>query len=1152
MVWSWIGCALTLPEPIVQRVTPDFAWHGDATDVSVLGRDFVAALRADGGGGAAERLDDWDLSLVRDEVVLPLLDVRRVDDGQIDATVPADWPAGTYDVRVESADGRSSVLADGFVLTETRADHFVLSSDDSFVVGTVLVLQVQLVDRDEHRVFEDLAVDVTVAGVGGAVVEVGGLDDEVGFPEPGHVTGRLGADGEVALFVEAAAPDIIELRVRPLDPLSPIPEAVRTVEAVPDDVASVVLDLPDAPFSAVAGQVFDVAFTLQDANGFPVEATELLTVRTECGEASRVVQVVDGGAVVPFFFERATGGSCPEQRLTVDDPPGESASFQVIAGPLDHFEVEVAGGATAGLPVAVSVAPFDAFFNVAAFAGALTFDDGTSIADATCEAGTDGVLACSWIPLTAGPTVLVVTGGGAAGLSPTFQVAPNAVPAVLRAAFLEDRAVAGSPIGLDVSLEDAFGNALPAGPFVPFEILVGSEALSCDVVGVDLTGAVLHDCVFVAAGPSVVVDVEGAGLATTVAAIEVVNGPIDRVEVVAPPAAVAGTAFALSLEAFDAFDNAYVEQTDGIVDLRDPTGTLTPASVALDSTGSATVLATIAQAGIAVVDVRQAGNLLGSSAAIDVAPGPADHLDVDVVDPWVWVGQDHLVVVEVVDANGNRVETASGEGTLSSDQVGAQVVDVALINGVATVHFSWVGTAADDVLTAAVGALVGASLPIAVFDACPDGPAIDPSFANSDPTACLMAGAATFVADLSGSVAGGASLNRFGLAAVGQEGSLGPFDAPSIEVAEVGQVALRAVVAQVDGCAAESSATGWVGLDDGSATGPVSLAPANAEIDVSTGITTISVAGVEDCTGDPVAAPLRVRTDLGALSGPTATGAGLEFVTDGFGSATLTLSAAGAPTAQVGVVLAWSPSGAAVGAADFEVVGDDLRPVVWGANPSGALLDDIDEVALTFPEPIDPASISPGIVQHDVDGVPQPAAPAVLAVDGLTLVWTPASPVLAGQILTLTVSEEVRDLSGLRLDGGFVGDKSPFLMRLGGVPPLGLPVTCSVRAPAGGLFRPDGDDGAGEEADRVVLDVSADEAPAWWVLEVLDATGTMIRADHVVPLGPVDEVSWDGRDATGKVVANGAWTLSVAADDGLFHRGTACVAVAIVDNAGPP
>jgi surface antigen len=51
-----------------------------------------------------------------------------------------------------------------------------------------------------------------------------------------------------------------------------------------------------------------------------------------------------------------------------------------------------------------------------------------------------------------------------------------------------------------------------------------------------------------------------------------------------------------------------------------------------------------------------------------------------------------------------------------------------------------------------------------------------------------------------------------------------------------------------------------------------------------------------------------------------------------------------------------------------------------------------------------------------------------------------------------------------------------------------------------------------------------------------------------VPLGPVDTWAWDGRNQLGQVVANGTYSVTVAPDDGVGTRGTACTVQAIVDN----
>jgi flagellar hook assembly protein FlgD len=108
-------------------------------------------------------------------------------------------------------------------------------------------------------------------------------------------------------------------------------------------------------------------------------------------------------------------------------------------------------------------------------------------------------------------------------------------------------------------------------------------------------------------------------------------------------------------------------------------------------------------------------------------------------------------------------------------------------------------------------------------------------------------------------------------------------------------------------------------------------------------------------------------------------------------------------------------------------------------------------------------------------------------------------------------------------------------------------VSCPAITPTG-PFRPDGDDGAGNEVDQVTLSLESAATPAWWVAEVQDALGELVVQRWLVPAGPTDEWSWDARDAAGFVVPSGSYTITVRPDDGFGNRGTGCVVQTSVEH----
>ena len=163
---------------------------------------------------------------------------------------------------------------------------------------------------------------------------------------------------------------------------------------------------------------------------------------------------------------------------------------------------------------------------------------------------------------------------------------------------------------------------------------------------------------------------------------------------------------------------------------------------------------------------------------------------------------------------------------------------------------------------------------------------------------------------------------------------------------------------------------------------------------------------------------------------------------------------------------------------------------------------------------------------------------------------TPTSSVVAddGQ-WTLSLSSQVRDTSGNKLSGDWSGTAAAWTGTFGAVS-VDLPggLGCAVDR---GRFVPDGDDGAGGEADTVTLTPVADDVPTWWALAVTDADGTRVRSVRYP--GADVTFEWDGRGDDGLVAATGTYLLSVDAVDDAENSDAACaVSVAVAQHVEVP
>ena len=82
------------------------------------------------------------------------------------------------------------------------------------------------------------------------------------------------------------------------------------------------------------------------------------------------------------------------------------------------------------------------------------------------------------------------------------------------------------------------------------------------------------------------------------------------------------------------------------------------------------------------------------------------------------------------------------------------------------------------------------------------------------------------------------------------------------------------------------------------------------------------------------------------------------------------------------------------------------------------------------------------------------------------------------------------------------------------------------------------------------IPLSTAVAPAWWDVWIAPSGSTQpVRVERLVPLGPSDSFTWDGRDAAGRIVDNGAWDLVLTPVDGQGNGGAGCQVTAVVANA---
>lgn len=1138
---------LRLPDPVPEAIDPTTGYAGEDTVVRITGTAFYPQLEVSttadrtadvDGGFAVTLLDDTGTTASLEGVTLGSFT-------SLSAIVPAGLHPGVYDVLVTGPTGRSGALEDAFTVTSTRADRLDVDADDVvWTVHELATLTVTVVDPSGERILDDLEIEVSVEGddVEGQVqFSSGSLEDQLTFGE--SIQGSVGSDGIAEVAFTVLSPQTVTVRAETTDGRSGIDAGTLKLQWDPGGERAVTLELPSDPYTAVAGVAFPVSISLVDQFGNLVtEDSEDIVLANSCGPLLLPIAGLSGTREIDVTATRATGTTCEQDLLqSVVGPSGTSTAFRVDPGEAAELQVEVSPNEIiAGDQLNVLVTHVDAWGNTTRWAGDdPTFTDSLGGVDGwTCFGGETRFCQVRSI-VAGGEIVLEGQVDDLIGTSTPYRVSPDVPEAIA----LDTGAapwVAGEPTVLLAAVYDVWGNPVPARLLDDDDLVVSDDLgeVSCERSGAGPAGEVRLECTLTTAGDrQLEVSAPAWSVTSPSSTVEVVNAALAVVEIT--PTVSPGTAGApvpVELVGTDAWGNPYVVQTTATVDL---TGDGSAGStVVLDAAGEATGSLVFTVAGPTEVVASQGGVTLGR-APLTVEPAAPSTLDITVAEPWVWVDEAADVSVVARDAWGNR---AAYDGAASvSTGSGAAGIGLTLVAGAATGRMTWLAPVTGESLTAEAGSLAGTSASFAVVAGCAhDAPDLDVTFGTGSPVACWdpVHARGQLAVSLAGSTPGAGSLTGYAFA-TGTSVTYTTGTDAVLDLDAIGAHALRLLVVQSDGCGAEATIEAWVGEDDGDPVGPLVLSAATDPIDVLVGSTRVGVVGATDCAGDiAVGGVLRLRTDRGELTGLTATGTGLELSLDATGSGAAILDASSVSVGGPATVHAWAT--AASGELTVDMVGDARRPRVWSVDPRGDTLVNVDTVVMGFSEAIGTASAA----DFSVTG------PATVTVSDLVLVgdtaWLTLTPPADGTLglWTVTASQDLRDTSGLRLDGERTGLASDHVSRFGDIPSTAPPVdTCAVDL---SRFRPDGDPGTGEESDEVQLSFSAASSPAEWVVTVWSADGELLR--HEILDGSATGWSWDGRTDSEGVVDAGTYTLEVDADDGFGNRGGACSTTVQVDH----
>ncbi len=1191
-VWVVLGgCAPDLPAPRLDRLVPSRGWTGEETEVAVHGSRFYPEVQV--AGDEAVGVDrTFSLSL-GGEPALDLGDVRYLDFTELQARVPAGVAPGRYDLRLTSPDGDVVWLDDAFTVTETRADRIAVSTPDiNLRVGEYASVVLQVQDPEGDDVAEDVPVTVTVQSESGRTESIdlrAGLDAQ-NIVSKAILEGTLGPGGRATLLVSSTDVDRLRVNVRGVGVDDYLVGTSAWIDFRPQKVAQVDLVPLIGGEPVVAGEEFDLWIRLLDDSGNRTDG-ELawVSLMEDCpgigGTFERHVAVEDELLVSEVYLTGATDGErCRTNSVRAVATLGataltaQSSPLDVLPGDTASYDVRLGGSVvTVGAdPLTLWVEARDAWGNqVRDHTATLALRDDrggldtlAGIGTGACGAFFDGAAVCTASPIVAATTVRVQAqdSTGMLGWSPVFAVEPGA-PESLLVTMPPSPIAAGSAISVLVRGQDAYGNGVEAGllgPNLPmFSDLAGPVTCGSGVLAANrgetrwpcqLTTSIEDDVLTVVATAS--------GHTGVSSPFTVTNGPLAHVTVDTggTTSLTAGDELDFSVQAEDAFGNPYLTAAVRTVDMLDTAGELSTQTVALSTAGQ----------GIGTVRLTRAvpenrlrflsgGTQLGISDPFEVLHG--DHADYDVVIDGTWAAVDELWPVDIraVDAWGNTAVDTDVSVSLTSVQGWGATDTVDIVAGEAAVDFLWTTPGVSDTLQVDDGTLLASSTVVDVVDfQCADPPA---AALRLDGTAervlCLVAGATpSVVASATTSAEGGGPLATFHLLDAAHDWARSTSATSALQWTEAGAYPVALLVVDSDGCGDLAEATAWVGANDGEPVGPVNVALDDANLSAAssggTGSTTVSLSAT-DCAGDPApGGSLLIRADVGTVqSGGTtvsATGSGLALALDAQGEATLTWSVAGEGVAGTATVRAGVSSGAAYGSASAAVVGDEIRPRVVDIEPVGLFLGDVDDVVVTFSEPLWASTVDTSrITLTDPSGLAVPLDNVSLSSTARVITATPTMPMNGTSgTWSLTVSSALRDDAGNRLDGQWTGAAASLTTRFGDVissaPDL---ASCS---PSSGTIRPDGDDGAGPEADSLTVAVAATATPVWWRLDVFDDNNTRV-AQRVTPgTSSSTSVAWNGRGDDGLVVPNGDYDASVEALDADLVSGAHCAFSVRVDN----
>jgi hypothetical protein len=386
-----------------------------------------------------------------------------------------------------------------------------------------------------------------------------------------------------------------------------------------------------APTTVPAGTSFNVTVTAQDAFGNTASYAPTVTLSSTDAQAFGMGAKTLTGGTGSFATTHQTAGT---QRITATGagtpPISGSADVTVIPASATHFVVTAPSTAVAGTAFSYIVTARDQYNNLAsAYSGTVHFTSTDAHAVLPADSAlANGAASFQATLTTAGTSTITATDKTTSsifGVSGGITVAPGLLTQFV---FLRPTQAppAGSSFSIQVTAEDAYGNTVTSytGPATltssdPQAVLPSPATLT-------FTNGVATTSVTLNTAGSQTLTVAGGGISAS-SPIVVQATAANHIDLTNTPAtATAGQPFPFTVTARDTLGNVAIQYSGTLAFSSGDSSFVSPPNSPL-SNGSGTFTAALKTAGswtITAIDLSNA-SIRGTSAAINVVPGPFDH-----------------------------------------------------------------------------------------------------------------------------------------------------------------------------------------------------------------------------------------------------------------------------------------------------------------------------------------------------------------------------------------------------------------------------------------------------------------------------------------------------------------------------------------------